>query len=91
MTAPKQSKFAYSLLHEGSLALAEVEANGIRMDVDYLNEAMSRVKAKIAKLEKRLKSHKIWSEWWKTVGQRANLEGVFEDAGNVASWPDSRD
>ncbi len=29
---------AYQLMHEGAITLAEVEANGIRIDVEYLKK-----------------------------------------------------
>ena len=33
---------AYELLHEGSIALAEIEANGMRVDVDYVHRAIKK-------------------------------------------------
>jgi len=41
---------AYKLLHDGCVALAEVEANGIRIDVEYLNRAIEQTSDKIKDL-----------------------------------------
>ena len=37
----------YKLFHEGCIALSQVEANGIRIDTDYLNRAKQRCKNNI--------------------------------------------
>ena len=36
-----QTQEAFNLLHEGTIALAQVEANGIRIDTKYLQRAMN--------------------------------------------------
>ena len=37
------SLHGYQLFHDGTLALADIEATGIRVDVDYLQEQDSRL------------------------------------------------
>ena len=42
---------AYSLFHTGILALHELEMQGMRVDLDYLERENARITNKIAKLE----------------------------------------
>lgn len=70
----KPTKAAYKLMHEGAIALAEVESNGMRIDVDYLDDADKKVERRIAKLEQHLKRSKIWEEWQRAYPDKANLD-----------------
>lgn len=64
---------AYKLLHSGVLALSDVEANGMRVDVKYLHKTMADVKQTIGKLEDKLHKSKLWKNWRKEFGTKANL------------------
>lgn len=66
-------KDAYKLLHRGSLALAQVEANGIRVDVDYLEKTIKNTTKKVKGLEVELKEDKTWRVWRNRYGDRASL------------------
>ena len=85
---------AVKLLHDGSLALADVEAAGIRIDVGYLNTVTEKVGQWIADLETELKSGKVWREWRKrfpspSVGSRQQLGTVLFDCLKVPyPWKD---
>lgn len=57
---------AYELLQEGSIALAEVESNGIAIDVDYLERAMRKTKKKVARLVQQLEEDEVMKVWKKT-------------------------
>lgn len=76
---------AYQLLHEGCIALSQVEANGIRIDVDYLKRTLASTKKDINKLTTKLKSGKIYKRWkeeykYKTkLGSRAQLGHILFD------------
>lgn len=63
----------YKLLHEGAEALARVEAAGIRVDMDYLGKAIHDTDAKVASMQAELKRDKIWKEWKRRFGRKANL------------------
>lgn len=65
---------AYNLLHEGNIALAQVEANGIRIDVDYLERAIGFTTKRIKKLTEKVKGYKIYKEWRKYYGSKLNLD-----------------
>ena len=66
-------KEGYQLLQEGAIALAEVEANGIRIDVPYLETAKAGLDEQIRKLRAELATHKVWGIWRKRFGGKANL------------------
>ena len=68
-----QTKQAYKLLHEGALALSQVEADGMRIDVPYLKQAIKDVGGIIQDKTKSIKSSKIWKDWKKRYGADANL------------------
>lgn len=67
------SRSAYQLLHDGSLALADVEANGIRIDVDRLDRTIEKADLKIKEHASTLKQDSVWREWVKWFGEGANL------------------
>lgn len=73
---------AYKLLHNGCIALSQVEANGIRIDVDYLNRTIAETTAKVKNLLDKLKTDKIYKMWKKIYGQDANI-GSREQLGNI--------
>ena len=72
----------YKLLHEGCIALSQVEANGMRIDVDYLNKAITKTDQKIKEMNARLKDDKVYKLWRKTYGAKTNL-GSREQLGKI--------
>lgn len=64
---------AYNLMHDGAIALAQVEANGIRIDVDYLERTQVEVKEQIRELRRQLQSHEVYKLQLKRFGQKTNL------------------
>jgi len=73
---------AYRLIHDGAVALAGVEANGIQIDVQYLDGAIADVGARIQRLEGQFRDHAYWTEWKKLYGTNANL-GSREQLGKL--------
>lgn len=73
---------AYLLLHQGAIALSELSANGIRVDVDYLNEAYEEGRRKITEIEEELQEDSLWSDWEETFGAKANI-GARAQLGKV--------
>jgi len=67
------SKDAYQLVHQGTLALAEVERHGLRIDTQWLDASIKRVSEQQRKLEAQLKTSDVWKEWKKRFGARASL------------------
>lgn len=64
-------KRAFKLFFDGARALAEVEANGIRMDVPYLDKSIAEVESKISTLELQLEDFELAKKW-------RNIYGVFQ-------------
>lgn len=73
MAVKATTKDAYKLFHEGQLALSRVEHNGIRIDVDYLNQAITETEQKIVEGQEKLKQSDEWDVWRKRFGQKASL------------------
>lgn len=63
---------AFKLFFDGARALAEVEANGIRMDVSYLNNSIAKMEEKIAALEKQIEDTNMAKAWRKVYGIKTN-------------------
>jgi len=63
---------AYRLMHEGCLALSEVEANGLRIDEDRLKQNLAKCERRVARAERRIKSDPRWKTWQKKFGQKAS-------------------
>lgn len=80
---------AYKLFHNGSLALAEIEVNGIRVDTEYLDKAIRNVEEKIRQKEEELRRDPIWkNNWARRFGAERNLDSnpqlaavLFEECG----------
>ncbi len=72
----------YKLLHDGSIALSQIETNGIRIDTDYLGEAIISTDNRIKNLTLKMRNDKIFKLWRKTFGQRTNM-GSREQLGSI--------
>lgn len=73
MMACPATPAAYQLLHQGSLALAQAEANGIRVDVEYLKAAIDQTSLTIKNTEAELQKDEIWKTWKKHFSGKAKL------------------
>lgn len=62
-----------TLLQEGTLALAQVEANGIRIDVPYLERMIKKTGNRIRKIEAGLRADPVFAKWRKAFGEKTNL------------------
>jgi len=74
---------AYKLLHDGSLVMAEMERNGIHIDVEYVKRTQKKIQKRIDHLTEELKQHKIYKRWKKEyrnktkIGSRSQLADVL--------------
>ncbi len=73
---------AYNLFHQGTIALSQVEANGIRIDVDYLNRAIENTTNKIDSLSNKMKKDEIYKKWKRQYGNRTNM-GSRQQLGKI--------
>ena len=67
------SPTAYRLLHDGTLALADVEAAGIRVDTDYLDRMIAKAKARVERIGAELMQDEVWKVWRRRYGNTAKL------------------
>jgi DNA polymerase-1 len=66
---------AYRLFHDGTLALAQMEHNGIRVDETYLDRTINKATNGIAAIEEKIKQDPIWKKTWtRRFGDRRNLD-----------------
>lgn len=67
---------ALDLLHNGSLALAEVESAGMAVDVPYIQKAIGETKQKVKVIEDGLESHDVMKKWRKYYRGKTNINSV---------------
>lgn len=67
------TKEAFQLLLEGSLALAQVEANGIRIDTEYLNKATQQIETEIKEKTEALQKDKTFRIWKREFGDKTKI------------------
>lgn len=65
---------AMDLLMTGTLAFSRIEQAGLRIDVPYLDKAITDTRQEIKNLEKRLSSSREYKAWAKRYGNDMNLE-----------------
>jgi len=69
----------YNLLHDGILALAEVERNGMRVDLDYAKEKHDELTDLIDDLEEEFKKTKFCKHWGYSLGKtKLNLASPYQ-------------
>lgn len=73
---------AFELMMQGSQALTDVEENGMRIDVPYLDRMIKGTSHKIKELEHQLKEDEVYREWRKIYGSKSDL-GKREQLANV--------
>jgi DNA polymerase I-like protein with 3'-5' exonuclease and polymerase domains len=69
MKTNTRTKEAYQLMHNGILALARAEQQGIRVDVDFVKSKMTYLTKRIDRLERQFKSTKFFEDWGKSTKQ----------------------
>ena len=66
-----QTKYAYDLMHAGTLALARAEQQGIRIDIDYCEETKRELTEQINELENQFKETKFYRAWAHSFNRQA--------------------
>ena len=67
------TKEAYQLLHDGAIALGQVESNGIRVDTEYLDTTIRRLRRRIDHLREKIQSSEVMKKWKAYYKGRSNL------------------
>lgn len=66
-----RSKSAYDLFHEGSLALAEAEFNGIRCDRPYCQRMIDNLDRQVQSITRRIRISELGEAWNRLYGSKA--------------------
>ncbi|KKM24253.1 hypothetical protein LCGC14_1606950 [marine sediment metagenome] len=64
---------AYKLMHDGVLALAHAERQGIRCDVKYIENRKILLTKKINRLEGQLRDSKFYRHWKHSSKSKINI------------------
>ena len=64
---------AYKLFHDATIALSQIEANGIRVDEKYLDATILSTESQIKELNKELHHDAIYAHWRKRYGLKTNM------------------
>ncbi len=68
------NKNAYKLFHNGVRALADVERNGIRIDIPYVKKEQKKAWEKIEQLKHKIKATEEGKCWQKKYGEKFNID-----------------
>ena len=63
---------AYELFHEGILALARAEIQGMRIDLEYIEKTKQELTVRIQQAEKQLKETSFYKHWQRTSKREPN-------------------
>ncbi len=64
---------AYNLIHEGALALARAERQGIRIDTEYCDKMYQSLSRRIERYTQKLKETKFYRRWKNIYGGKTNI------------------
>lgn len=68
---PKTAE-AYQLFHDGILALARAEMQGMRVDLNYIEETGCKLQEQLNEVECKLKETKFYRRWEHMYGRKVN-------------------
>lgn len=76
MKITPKTRQAYDLMHEGTLALARAERQGIRVDVDYLKKKKKHLTRRIERAEEQILETDFGKQWKKSIkhGTKLNMD-----------------
>jgi DNA polymerase I-like protein with 3'-5' exonuclease and polymerase domains len=73
MTINPRTSEAYQLFHEGVLAFARAEQQGIRVDLEYIESKKIHLTRKIERLEEQFKSTNFYKHWEHSTKGNINI------------------
>jgi DNA polymerase I-like protein with 3'-5' exonuclease and polymerase domains len=73
MTVIPNTAEAYQLFHDGILAIARAEMQGMRIDLDYVEKTKQELSIRIEKIEKQLFNSSFYRHWEHTVKGIPNI------------------
>lgn len=66
----------YQLLHDGVLAMADIEANGICIDTEYVRRQQAHLSRRIDHLSKKMEDHQEMKIWKKAYRHNLNMDST---------------
>jgi DNA polymerase-1 len=78
MTYNPRTEEAYQLLHNGILALARAEQQGIRVDMSYVEKKKTNLTRRLDKLEESLKQTNFFKHWQHSVKGTININSNLQ-------------
>ena len=66
----------YQLLHDGVLAMADIEANGIHIDTEYVRRQQVHLTRRIEHLSEKMESHEEMKIWKKAYRHNLNMDST---------------
>lgn len=78
MNQHPKSLEAYHLLHNGTLALAKAEQNGIRVDMEYLENKYTHMTRQMARKQKQFEESKFYKDWWESQDKEPNTNSPVQ-------------
>lgn len=76
MSVLPYTKDSYELLHQGAIALAEIECNGMAVDTSYIHKATLRANKKIEEKRAELETTDVMKEWRKAYRRKTNINST---------------
>jgi DNA polymerase-1 len=73
MKTKATTRDAYQLLQDGSMVMAEMEANGICVDVNYIKRTQAKIQKRVEHLTEQLKRDKIFKVWKSHFGSKTKI------------------
>lgn len=71
-------KDAYKLFHQGSLALSQIESNGIRIDTELLDKSIEEMSSRIIELQHKFKESDLHYTWKELFGPKTKLSSRLQ-------------
>jgi len=69
---------AYHLLHNGTLALARAEQNGIRVDMEYVENKLTHMTRQMARKQKQFEESKFYKDWKASQDKEPNTNSPVQ-------------
>jgi DNA polymerase I-like protein with 3'-5' exonuclease and polymerase domains len=73
MTINPKTQQAYQLFHNGILALARAERQGIRLDIEYTEKQIRRLSRRIERSEREFLASKLGRQWGRVSKREINI------------------
>jgi DNA polymerase I len=69
----KDTREAYKLFHDGTIALSYAEQHGLRVDTEYIRKQNGEISGKIKQLENEFKATKFFKDWESSTKKAINI------------------